>query len=119
MSMGGLDQGAGSPCISCQCYLCLVTLNVPDGSTAYAVDALALLARREEDLRLVLEHVVLVPRVAPRYDLGRAHPLADSDLKLGQFYCSNLYKESTIKCFNIVTLFPFPYIVKICAVVDY
>ena len=56
-------------------------VNVPDGSAEAAVHALALLARREEDLRLVLVQVVLVPRVAPRYDLGRAHPLTYGDLK--------------------------------------
>ena len=57
---------------------------VPEGSAEAAVDALALLARREQDLRLVLVQVVLVPRVAPRYDLRRAHPLADGDLKKSQ-----------------------------------
>ena len=56
-------------------------VNVPDGSAEAAVHALALLARREEDLRLVLVQVVLVPRAAPRYDLGCAHPLTDGDLK--------------------------------------
>ena len=35
------------------------------------------------DLRLVLVEVVLVPRVAASYDLGRAHPLADGDLNSG------------------------------------
>ena len=54
---------------------------LPEWPAEAAVDAVALLARREEDLGLVLVHVVLVPRVATSYDLGRAHPLADSDLK--------------------------------------
>ena len=54
---------------------------LPEWSAEAAVHAVALLARREDDLGLVLVHVVLVPRVAPRYDLRRAHPLTDSDLK--------------------------------------
>ena len=41
------------------------------------------------DLRLMLIEVVLVPRVAPRYDLGRAHPLADGDLRVEIDYFSN------------------------------
>ena len=61
---------------------------LPEWSAEAAVHALALLARREEDLGLVLVEVVLVPSVAPRYDLRRAHPLADGDLKskLGPTY---------------------------------
>ena len=41
------------------------------------------------DLRLMLIEVVLVPRVAPRYDLGRAHPLADGDLRVEIDYFGN------------------------------
>ena len=64
------------------CTLCTIFYGIiPEWPAEAAVHAVALLARREEDLGLVLVHVVLVPRVATSYDLGRAHPLADGDLK--------------------------------------